>query len=459
MKRYFTLALLFMFFVFGGVAQVDSLILPFNATDLTEMQKKLNPDYLAYPLALASQVPEINCNQTCMEYVDLGLSVLWATCNVGAEYPEDYGDYIPWGEAYAKSIYSYETYKYCKGSIITMTKYCNDSEYGYNGFVDDKTILDPEDDAATIRWGGSWRMPTETEFLELIEQCTWSLVTQNGVKGYKVTGKNGNAIFLPAAGTTNEEEFVNIGIGGYYWTSSLSSLMPYDARYMYFYKSNSVVMQSRNRNYGHSVRPVCPKKQEHEWVDLGLSVKWATCNVGAEKPEDYGDYFAWGETEPKENYDWTTYKYCKGTNKTMTKYCNNSSYGYNGFTDNKTVLDPEDDAATANWGGSWRMPTEAELWELRDQCIWTDTSQNGVNGYKVIGPNGNYIFLPVAGYYWNDGSLFKGEGWIGNYRSSSLIVGDPTCAYGINFYSNSSSDIGIFYADRQYGMSVRPVCP
>jgi hypothetical protein len=207
------------------------------------------------------------------------------------------------------------------------------------------------------------------------------------------------------------------------------------------------------RTYGRSVRPVCPKKQEHEWVDLGLSVKWATCNVGAEKPEDYGDYFAWGETTPKENYDWTTYLHCKGTDKTMIKYCNNSSYGYNGFTDNKTVLDPEDDAATVNWGGAWRMPTDAEFTELREQCKWTWTTQNGVNGYQVVGPNGNSIFLPAAGYM-NGTSLYY-VGSSGYYWSSSLYTSNPSYAYYVLFGSS-----GVFRGDysRDLGRSVRPVC-
>jgi hypothetical protein len=134
---------------------------------------------------------------------------------------------------------------------------------------------------------------------------------------------------------------------------------------------------------------------EHEYVDLGLSVKWATCNVGATKPEEYGDYFAWGETTPKDAYDWSTYKWCNGGPSTQTKYCTNSSYG---TVDNKTTLDLSDDAACANWGGSWRMPTRAEQDELRNNCTWTWTTQNGVNGYKVTGTNGNSIFLPAAGY-------------------------------------------------------------
>ena len=135
-----------------------------------------------------------------------------------------------------------------------------------------------------------------------------------------------------------------------------------------------------------------------DYVDLGLpsGLKWATMNVGASKPEEYGDYFAWGETEPKKEYSWLNYKFELSTdnNGPFSKYVTNSSYG---TVDNKTVLDPEEDAAHVNWGGSWRMPTEEEWTELRTNCTWTWTTQNGVNGRLVTGPNGKSIFLPAAG--------------------------------------------------------------
>ncbi len=158
----------------------------------------------------------------------------------------------------------------------------------------------------------------------------------------------------------------------------------------------------------------------HDYVDLGLSVKWATCNVGATKPEEYGDYFAWGETTSKTTYNWSTYKWCNGSYNTMTKYCDTWAYGY---VDYKTVLDSEDDAASVNMGGSWRMPTKKELEELIDECTWTWTTLNGVNGYHVEGPNGNSIFLPAAGYRWSNsfaGDAFSGGGEDGLYWSISM---------------------------------------
>ena len=194
-----------------------------------------------------------------------------------------------------------------------------------------------------------------------------------------------------------------------------------------------------------------PMENGHEYVDLGLSVKWATCNVGASKPEEYGDYFAWGETEPKSIYEWSTYKWCNGSYYTQTKYCTNSSYG---TVDNKTQLELSDDAARANWGGSWRMPTKAEQDELREQCIWSWTTQNGVNGYKVTSKkNGNSIFLPAAGSR-NDSSLY-GAGSSGIYWSSSFFTDYPGNAYYLSF---SSHYVDWFNAHRFFGHSVRPVC-
>ncbi len=217
----------------------------------------------------------------------------------------------------------------------------------------------------------------------------------------------------------------------------------------------------------------------HEYVDLGLSVKWATCNVGASAPEEYGDYFAWGETEPyyteghsqdspcsnwksgKSGYNWSNYKYCNNGSWTgMTKYTypdgQTDGIWYSGSSfigDNKTVLESADDAATANWGGSWRMPTRAEQDELRTNCTWTWTTLNGVNGYNVKGPNGNSIFLPAAGYRY-DGYLYN-AGSYGFYWSSSLFTSGSYYAYELFF--NSSSQYRNYYS-RCNGQSVRPVC-
>ena len=186
-------------------------------------------------------------------------------------------------------------------------------------------------------------------------------------------------------------------------------------------------------------------------VDLGLSVKWASCNVGATKPEEYGDYFAWGEVKPKKKYNWSTYKYCNGSSNTLTKYNSDSRYGR---VDNKSTLDVQDDAATANWGGAWRMPTKAEQDELRTKCKWEWTKLNGVNGYKVIGPNGNSIFLPAASCMYR--RSLSNAGSYGGYWSSSLDTDHLGNAYYVFFLSDDI--LCIIFGDRYYGRSVRPVC-
>ena len=187
---------------------------------------------------------------------------------------------------------------------------------------------------------------------------------------------------------------------------------------------------------------------QYEAVDLGLSVKWATHNVGASKPEEYGGYYAWGETEVKENYTWETYKWCNGSYDTMTKYCTNSN---SGTVDNKTVLDPEDDVAHVKWGGSWRMPTMAEQDELRTKCTWLWTTLNGINGYKVTGPNGNSIFMPVAGYRAGSGVFYSDNGWSWSSSLGSYYNGS---AFYLDFYLD---DYDSSTYDRCYGLSVRPV--
>ena len=192
----------------------------------------------------------------------------------------------------------------------------------------------------------------------------------------------------------------------------------------------------------------------HEYIDLGLSVKWATCNVGATKPEEEGNFFAWGETAPKTTYKWSTYKYGSDEDE-LTKYCTNSiygKYGKNGFIDNKTVLDPEDDAATVLWGGKWRMPTDEEWTELREKCTWTWTTRNGINGYKGTSKiNGNSIFFPVGRWSWIDLDI---EFDLGEYWSSSLCTDHSHYAWDV--YLNSK-EMDRYYKYRYEGNFIRPV--
>ena len=189
-----------------------------------------------------------------------------------------------------------------------------------------------------------------------------------------------------------------------------------------------------------------------DWVDLGLpsGLLWATRNVGATSPEDYGDYYAWGETTPKSVYDWPTYIYCNGAYNQLTKYCSNSDYGYNGFTDNLTILQPGDDAATANYGG--RTPTNEEWEELLDNTTSVWGTLNGVNGRLFVGTNGHLLFLPAAGCRWDSNIPVGGN--YGYYWSSSLYTDHPDIAWGFDFFSGSQyMNIG----SRHFGRPVRAV--
>ncbi len=194
-----------------------------------------------------------------------------------------------------------------------------------------------------------------------------------------------------------------------------------------------------------------PSQDGHGYVDLGLpsGTLWATCNVGASKPEDYGHYFAWGETELKGDFTWETYKWCNGSSKTLTKYCTKNSYG---TIDNKTELEPEDDAAQVNWGPSWRMPTEEQINELMTNCSHELTAVNGVNGMLVTGPNGNSIFLPAAGCI--EGSTRQEAGLYGHYWSRTLDTDSNHFAYTLFTIPDAP---GVYCGLRNYGFCVRPV--
>ena len=643
--------------------------------------------------------------ETIEEAVDLGLpsGLKWATYNIGACHPEEYGDYFAWGETESKVDYCWETYKFGTSATGPFSKYNTNSSFGT---FDNRTDLEAEDDAAHVNWGDNWRMPTDAEWKELINNCTWTWTTENGANGCMVTSKvNGNSIFLPAAGGRDGNNFTNKGSKGFFWSSSLYSSYPSFACVADFYSGNVIGSHSL-RCYGFPVRPVSntvssvsldktsltlligdsstlvatilpataldrgvtwtssnesvatvdqcgkvtavghghasitattddggktascevtvnqlvesislnetemtlyvgddptaliatlsPNEQinpiltwtssktsvatvdsegnvtaksngtavitvkttdgsalsttctvtvyrhtesislnkssltlikgnittltttilpstanktvswtssdesvatvdqtgkvtavgfgqasitattedggktascevttrepinGYEFVDLGLpsGLLWATFNVGATKPEEYGDYFAWGEIETKSIYSFSTYKWCNGSTTTFTKYNTKSSRG---IVDNKITLDPDDDAAHVYWGASWRMPTDAEWTELQNNCTlsWiSNYNGTGIGGQMVTASNGNSIFLPAAGFRNDKRRYYRGE--VGYYWSSSLYTNLPYDAIGYSFGSAS----GAYYVsntNRADGQSVRPV--
>lgn len=202
---------------------------------------------------------------------------------------------------------------------------------------------------------------------------------------------------------------------------------------------------------------------QNTFVDLGLpsGTLWATCNVGASSPGEEGTYFAWGETSGKTSYTWSSYKHCKGTVSSLTKYCTEENRGNNGFKDGLTELQPEDDAATANWGKDWQMPSEAQFKELMNDSYTTKewTKLNGNYGAMITSKsNGHSIFLPALGRMTNNYTdlYYNGYYWLRSLDTSSIE------ASYLGFYTISDEDEDKFYFycssdDRYFGMNVRPV--
>ena len=513
------------------------------------------------------------------EAVDLGLpsGVKWASWNLGASKPEEYGYYFAWGETEPKRLFDESNYKWFKSveGSVRLTKYCMDSVAGYDGFQDDKWLLEPEDDAALMNLGEDWRMPTAGEWDELARLCTLDWVTLDGVSCVKLTGPNGNSIILPPGGAVMGADYEDIGESGIFWSSSGVHIETDEVGAWIFgyyegmdkedegfpYPDRCLLTSPQvPRCYGLSIRPVSgpapvpaesisldkteidlqfgetvtlnatilPENTTHkavlwitddddvvtvsskgeltgigvgeatvyavimdglkmaqctvrigvpEAVDLGLpsGIRWGSFNLGSSYP--YGDYYAWGETSPHyqaggaqsdspewkmgydENgeftrgYDWRSYQFVydygeDGNNYwySLFKYVD---YGYQ--EDDKTFLDPEDDAAHALLGGDWRMPSWAEMEELTDQCSWEWTTQDGVHGQKVTGPNGNSIFLPAAGF--RSGLALKTFGEAGRYWTSSRYC---ISSQSMLLYFSSDTDY-VARSNRFAGYSIRPV--
>ena len=370
--------------------------------------------------------------------IDMGTAGIWSCCNVGASVPWDAGGYYAWGEKAEKSEYNWDTYIHCDGSKGT----CHDIGTDISG---------TPYDAATANWGAPWRMPTFAECKALVN-CFSEWMTLNGVKGRKFMGSSGNSIFLPAAGHRSQGDTLSAG-SGRFWSSTLAESSSYYAHNLYFYSLRAYWDSVFYRDEGCSVRPVrsveepdaavqaglCPDNRHPHMIDLGIEgVKWSCCNIGASAPWEYGSYYAWGETEEKSKYDWSTYVYCDGSYDT----CHGIGTDISG-----TLYD----AATAKWGAPWRMPTLAECKALRD-CSFDWTTLNDVSGCKFTGSNGNSIFLPAAGCFWGGDPSYAGD-W-GLYWSSTL---DNSISYDASYLDINSNNVYWHVNGRDYGQSVRPV--
>ena len=343
---------------------------------------------------------------------------------------------------------------YNSGAGYYWSASCNGSGTTYSISVSNLGLDVPLDDNA--RYGNAVRLVCQTN--PRIRTMGATGVTSTGASvsamvecsGSATVGARGVCWNSTGAPTVSDSHVASgTGVGSF-----AVQLTDLSAGTTYYVRAYAVI--GGTTRYGNVLTFTTPDdgSNGHAYVDLGLpsGLLWATCNVGATSPEDYGDYFAWGETTTKDEYDWSNYQHCNGSNTTMTKYCTNADYGNNGFVDNLTVLFPEDDAATANWGGNWRMPTNAEWEELYNNTTVVWTTQNGVNGHLFTATNGNSIFLPAAGYCSN-GSL-NDAGSYGYYWSSSLNTGYPSSAWC--FYFNSGNYFMINYY-RYFGRSVRPV--
>ena len=348
--------------------------------------------------------------------IDLGLSVQWCDRNVGATSVEGLGSYFAWGETESKETYYWSTYAY--GSSEN-----NVTDIGMN-------ISGTQYDAATKMLGDGWRMPTRAEFIEMKNKCTWEKAMVNGVGGHRGTAPNGNSIFFAAQGGTKySADYVSSEDYFYGWTANRCYTKKAYADCYFFgkYQDGSVnptLGTERERGYGGlQVRAVKGQPYSdaesnytksgtlsgHDYVDLGLSVKWATCNLGADNPWDYGDYYAWT-------------------------------------------------SSMSTWGSSWRMPTKAEMEELLTCKIeWTIYHNTG--GYRITGPNGRSIFLPAAGMTFNaGGSVYDIDEeaiyWSSTYSASSNAY-EFYVSCNVHTYGHQAS--GVWVRKTSYRNSIRLV--
>ncbi len=387
--------------------------------------------------------------------VDLGLSVKWATYNIGATAVDEPGNFYAYGEIEPKDEYTYENYKWAYWDYNDW-----DCEEWEKYLKLGATITGTKYDVAHMKWGEQWRMPTQEEFNELVLNCTWQKTGINGVTGMLGTSKkNGNTIFFPCAGNMVDAEHTHDGINAFLWTATE-------------YVQDDITQECRNYRacldanmqradgydypevgfnvravYGavpEQVRPDVPKPTASDMIDLGLSVKWASFNLGAQTPSGYGLFLCWGELFEKQYTHSYNYKYFDPYTETYEDI-------------GTSICGTQYDAATQYWGDGWRMPTKAEMEELINNCTWEKQS----NGYKVTGPNGNSIMLPAYGMETYKGVYMRGNESL-TYPTGETEFGTSSGAYMLNAtrtgYGASFGDPSIQkWSARAGGVQIRPV--
>lgn len=405
----------------------------------------LSPNTTYYYVAYAKYDGETLCGDTLSfttenrfpvpaEPVDLGLSVKWAPWNMGASCDTEYGDLMAWGDPTGLSESNDPSDFACDGlSTIAATHY----------------------DVAHEQWGDKWRLPSQSEIEEL-EMLPWEYHEDykgSGISGWILRGNN-DSIFIPRAGYVRNNAQVGRNEAAYYWTARYSEK---NSDYATYCQLNTKIINASewSKAIRMAVRPVYGDVNSaadldpndpidvdgHQAVTLGGKIRWATCNLGATKSSDAGDFYAWAEVSPKSDYSRNLYSY----------YANGV---YDQLPD--TITGAEYDAATANWGENWRMPTRAELDYLIYYCKSQWTTVDGVYGCKFTSnSNGNSIFLPAEGYM--NGTSFVGE-------TSSLYYWSSSSAdsrwpdEGMAFYLDAtSSNMTTNFEYRYKGMLVRPV--
>ena len=376
------------------------------------------------------------------EYVDLGLpsKTLWATTNIGSSTPEGYGDYFAWGETTTKSSYSWSNYSYCSGTAETV------QDIG-------ETISRTSYDAARAKWGNDWQMPTLEQVEELIDECDVEIRTVNGVKGMAFIGPNGNSIFFPCSGYKYNDNLASLNSSTYYWMGTKDLYDNDDTKAIVLYikvgSGARVESMTAQRRTGLPIRPVKsqggtepsePTTPDPEAIDLGLSVKWASFNLGATSAEKYGSLYAWGETASKSSFTWANYQHAEGTASTVKNI-------------GEDISGTNYDAATTLWGSDWRLPTKTEIAELFEKCTFTAATVNGVSGYNVKGPSGKTIFLPLAGCSYDGKSYGSGSYvyyWSGDVSTSSNQK-------AISLYLKAGTSPTSVEVQRRTGLVIRPV--
>lgn len=398
-----------------------------------------------------------NPDDPAIKMVDLGLSVKWATYNVGATSVSEAGNFYAYGEIEPKESYTLQNYKW---------RYPDYNEWDCDEWEKylklGATITGTRYDVAHIKWGDQWRMPTMEEFEELCTNCTWTKTAINGVEGMLGTSAvNGNTIFFPCAGNMIDSGLTHEGTNAFLWTATEYIQDDITAEVRNYRACIDVLSQSaQGYDYpecGFNVRavygpvpetvyPEVEKPTADDMVDLGLSVKWASHNLGATTPGGKGLFLCWGEMTEKQYSHSYNYKY------------------YDPYEDSyddigTNICGTEYDAATFYWGDGWRMPSKAEMEELINLCTWEKTS----TGYTVTGPNGNSIVLPAYGMETYKGITSRGnesvyyptgETETGTSSGCTMLLGSR------NGYGASFSDPQLrTWSARAGGVQIRPVHP